>query len=190
MVGQTGRDDRVEDRARQVRRHPLDNYIGVRYLADVSVSDAEYQRLAQLRFGLRQFLAFSEKQARAAGLNPQQHQLLLAIRGAPSDDPPTIGALAERMILRHHSVVELVDRLEKSGLVRRAQGTADKRQMRVVILPAGKKVLERLSLVHRAELRKAGPTLVATLRALLQPARSVSAPNKQHRVPTKGSARP
>ena len=129
------------------------------------LSSADFRSLAEFRYQLRRFLAFSEEQARAVGLNPQQHQLLLVIRAA-APGSPTIGDLAERLILRHHSVVGLIDRLEQRELVRRSRSPEDRRQARVRITPAGERILHRLALAHRAELRRARPQLVAALQRL------------------------
>ena len=130
-----------------------------------TLSSADYRSLADFRHQLRQFLAFSEEQARAVGLNPQQHQLLLAIR-ASAPALPSIGDLADRLILRHHSVVGLVDRLEQRGLVRRTRSPDDRRQARVRITRGGERILHRLALAHRDELRRARPELVAALQRL------------------------
>src|SRR5689334_2883021 len=98
-------------------------------MPDRRVTAAEYRALAEFRYRVRCFLRFSEAAARSAGLAPQQHQLLLAVRGTRGNDAPTIGALAERLQLRHHSTVELVDRMEARGLVRRARRGGDRRQV-------------------------------------------------------------
>ena len=126
--------------------------------------DRDYRSLGDFRAELRQFLAFSEAQARRAGLTPQQHQLLLAVRASAS--APLVGALAERLVLRHHSTVELVDRLERRGLVRRVRAEADRRRAQVHLTARGGRVLARLTLAHRDELRRRAPSLVATLRRL------------------------
>lgn len=130
------------------------------------LTDADYRRLAELRFRLRSFLAFSEQEARAAGLNPQQHQLLLAVR-ASAPEAPTVGELAERLVLRHHSTVELVDRLEKKRFVRRTRESGDRRVASVHLTARGAQILARLSVVHRDELRTAGPDLAAALLAVI-----------------------
>jgi DNA-binding MarR family transcriptional regulator len=130
------------------------------------LTDADYGSLAEFRHQLRRFLAFSEVQARAVGLNPQQHQLLLAVRGFAAQ-PPTVGALADRLVLRHHSAVELVDRLERRGLVRRVQSAEDARRVLVHLTAAGARVLRRLSVEHREELRRTGPDLLQALLAVL-----------------------
>lgn len=127
---------------------------------------ADYRALAELRYQIRRFLRFSEQAARAAGLEPQQHQLLLAVKGLPEDRLPTIGELAERLQIQHHSAVGLVDRLEERGLVRRRQSGADRRQVIVDVTTEGEEVLRDLSLFHLAELRAAGPALVRALSEL------------------------
>jgi DNA-binding MarR family transcriptional regulator len=127
----------------------------------------QYRALAELRHQIRRFIVFSEGEARAAGLEPQQHQLLLAVKGLPEGQRPTIRVLAERLQLRHHSVVELIDRLVSHKLVARRRGDVDRREILVDVTPAGERLLRRLSLAHQAELRSAGPELVAALRPLL-----------------------
>ncbi|MBX7114243.1 MAG: MarR family transcriptional regulator [Myxococcaceae bacterium] len=129
------------------------------------LSEEEYEALAELRYQLRLFFAFSEAAAREAGLEPQQHQLLLAVRASP--EPPTIGQLAERLVLKHHSTVELVDRLADRGLVKRTRSTQDRRVAQVQATPKGKVLLEKLSLAHHAELRRAGPRLAKALTFVL-----------------------
>ncbi|HTS49928.1 MAG TPA: MarR family transcriptional regulator [Bryobacteraceae bacterium] len=132
----------------------------------MDLSLAEYRALAQFRYQIRRYLHFSEEQARSYGLEPQQHQLLLAIKGLPEGIQPTIGELADRLQLKHHSMVELVDRLEKHGYVTRASGTDDRRQVIVHLTRAGARVLRQLSLAHRSELDTAGPALSTALRSL------------------------
>lgn len=118
------------------------------------VTDAEYQLLAKFRRALRSFLYFSEQAAKDAGLTPAQHQLLLAIRGNESGEAPTIGEVAGWMRLRHHSTVELVDRAEAAGLVKRMQDTEDQRRQRLVLTRIGETKLAALSALHREELRR------------------------------------
>ncbi len=132
-----------------------------------SLSDADYQALAELRYRLRLFLSFSEEQARSVGLEPRQHQLLLAVRGLPDELRPTIGTLAERLVVKHHSLVEMIDRLEAIGLVRREPDKTDKRVVLVRITPRGVAMLDRLSLAHRDELAKTAPALVKALQELV-----------------------
>jgi DNA-binding MarR family transcriptional regulator len=127
---------------------------------------ADYRALAEFRYQLRRFLAFSEGAARAAGLEPRQHQLLLAVKGAPNGTEATIGDLAERLQIRHHSAVGLVDRMEMRGLVRRERVGADRRQVLVRLTPAGEKLLLRMSLSHRDELTSIAPALLRALHEL------------------------
>jgi DNA-binding MarR family transcriptional regulator len=130
------------------------------------VTDAEYRALAQFRRALRSFLHFSEEAAKAAGLTPSQHQLLLAIRGADTDEPPTIGEVADWMKLRHHSTVELVDRAEASGLVTRIPDPEDRRRQRLTLTDLGRTRLDALSTLHREELRRFREEGLAPLRSL------------------------
>jgi DNA-binding MarR family transcriptional regulator len=130
--------------------------------------DRDYAALADFRHQLRRFLAFSEARARSAGLEPRQHQLLLALRGLRADVQPSVGALAERLLLRPHTVVGLVDRLARRGLVRRARASGDRRRVHLELTRRGHDRLRSLSLAHRAELASAGPALVAALRKVLR----------------------
>lgn len=132
------------------------------------LNSLDYAALGEFRYRIRRFLHFSEEAARQEELEPQQHQMLLAIRAVADTEGPTIGALAEHLLIRHHSAVGLIDRLEERGLVARARGAADRRQVRVRLTPAGEGKLSRLSAIHSAELRSTGPSLVETLHALLQ----------------------
>jgi DNA-binding MarR family transcriptional regulator len=137
-------------------------------MQDLSLT--EYRALAEFRRNIRSFLYFSEEQVRAQGLEPQQHQLLLAIKGLPDGTSATIGELAERMLLKHHSMVELVNRLERHGYVRRSASRQDHRQVLVRLTPAGAGVLRKLSLAHHQELETAGPALARALRRLMRTA--------------------
>lgn len=127
----------------------------------------DYQALAELRYRVRRFLRFSEQAARAAGLEPQQHQLLLALKGLPDQHKHTISTLAERLQIEHHSTVELIDRLEERRLVRRARDKMDRRQVLITITPKGEDVLRDLSLHHLNELQSVGPDLMRVLNQLL-----------------------
>ena len=124
--------------------------------------------MAELRYQIRRFLRFSENAARQAGIEPQQHQLLLAVRGLPEVLKPTIGVLAERMQLQHHSTVELIDRLVERGFLFRLRSTDDKRQVLVKLTHNGEEFLKRLSLHHLQELQSAGPTFVKVLQSLIE----------------------
>jgi DNA-binding MarR family transcriptional regulator len=123
--------------------------------------------MAELRYQIRRFLRFSENAARQAGIEPQQHQLLLAVRGLPDGAKPTIGVLAERMQLQHHSTVELIDRLAERGFLVRLRATDDRRQVLVKLTRDGEAFLDRLSLHHLQELQSAGPRFVRVLQSLL-----------------------
>jgi DNA-binding MarR family transcriptional regulator len=129
---------------------------------------SDYESLAELRYQIRCFLSFSEQAARAAGLEPRQHQLMLSLKGLPQDVRPTIGELAKRLQIQHHSTVELVNRLSIAGYVRRKRDQDDRREVLLSLTPRGEKVLRELSLHHRAELRSAGPALVDALRRAMR----------------------
>ena len=131
-------------------------------------SQFDYETLAEFRYHIRRFLHFSEDAARAQGLNSQQHQLLLALKGLPAGTKPTVGALAERLQLRHHSTVELLDRLADRGHIARVSDPADRRAVLVRVTARGDAVLRKLTRVHRRELHTAGPLLLATLRKLVE----------------------
>jgi DNA-binding MarR family transcriptional regulator len=118
------------------------------------LTDSDYRTLAEFRHALRVVLRFSEEAARAEGLTPNQHQLLLAIRGYPGGDPPTIGDVADHLQLQHHSVVELVARAVEAGLVTRTVDADDRRRQRLALTVVGRRRLERLSAQHRDELRR------------------------------------
>jgi DNA-binding MarR family transcriptional regulator len=142
---------------------------------------ADYASLAELRYQIRRFLAFSEQAARAAGLEPRQHQLMLGLKGLPRTLRPTIGELAERLQVQHHSTVELVNRLSAAGYIRRTRAGEDRREVLLSLTAKGERVLRDLSLHHRAELRTAGPALVQALR------RAMRAPEAANGSPKKGA---
>jgi DNA-binding MarR family transcriptional regulator len=123
------------------------------------LAKADYERLAEFRYLLRSFLAFSETKAEESGLTPQQHQALLAIKGFPGRDQVTNGELAERLGIRHHSAVGLVDRLAKRSLVKRRGDDADRRLVLIGLTPEADALLGRLSLVHSDELKRLAPLL-------------------------------
>ena len=118
------------------------------------VTMADYRALAAFRRALRAFQHFSEEAARAAGLTPAQHQLLLVVKGADTVGPPSIGDIADALKLRHHSAVELVDRAVASGLVTRQPDPLDGRCQRLTLTPLGETKLAGLAALHREELRK------------------------------------
>jgi DNA-binding MarR family transcriptional regulator len=123
-------------------------------MQDKPLSSHDFQALAAFRAALRRFVRFSEDAARDAGLTPQQHQLLVAIRGHVGPEPPTVGELAEVLQIKHHSAVGLVDRVEQRGLARREPSTVDNRRVHVVITAAGEDVLRSLTTAHREEHRQ------------------------------------
>ena len=126
------------------------------------LSSADYEQLLRFRTGLRRFLRWSEEEATAVGLTPAQHQLLLAIRGHRDAAAPTIGDVADALLVRHHSAVGLVDRAETAGLVRRRVDRDDARVVRLVLTPVGARRLGHLTNAHLEELA----VLTSTLRPL------------------------
>jgi DNA-binding MarR family transcriptional regulator len=128
----------------------------------------DYRALAELRYQIRLFLSFSERAARDAGVEPQQHQLLLACKGLPPDSRPTIRALATRLCLEHNTVVQAIDKLEKLGYVRRERSGEDRREVLVEITPSGEALLAHLSVLHRDQLKVGGPALYAALGEILE----------------------
>jgi DNA-binding MarR family transcriptional regulator len=140
-----------------------------------SLTSADYESLAELRYQIRRFLHFSEQASRDAGLEPQQHQLILTLKGLPEGTSARIGELAERMQIQHHSTVELVNRLAAGGYVRRHRGGEDRREVLLSLTPKGEKILGELSLSHKAELRVRGPALVSALKRAMQISKSPNA---------------
>ncbi len=132
------------------------------------INTAEYQALAELRYRLRKFVGEGDSVARAAGLEPQQYMFLLALRGLPEGVEATIRTLADRLALKHHSVVELIDRLEAHGYVRRSRDRDDRRRVLVTLLPRGEKLLEQVARDRIGELRASGAALVNAISALLE----------------------
>ncbi len=128
---------------------------------------SDYRALAEFRYQIRRFLRFSEHAARHSGLEPRQHQLLLALKGLPEESEPTIGELARRLHVEHHSAVEMIDRLEKRRLVTRVRDDRDRRRVLIQLSGRGNSLLSTLSLLHREELRAAAPELVDALKALM-----------------------
>jgi DNA-binding MarR family transcriptional regulator len=141
------------------------------------MTPGEYRALAEFRYRIRVFLNGSEQAARTAGLEPQQYLLLLAVRGLPLGREASIRELADRMQLRHHSVVELVDRLEGRLLLRRERSRVDRRQVIVHLTPRGERIILRLAKQRLAELRTAAPALVRALNAIV-----TSSGASQHRT--------
>jgi len=129
---------------------------------------SDYQALAEFRYQIRRFLHFSEQVVKQAGLERGQYQLMLAIKGIPAGVRPRIRELANRMKIRHHSAVELVNRLEAGGFVQRTRAQDDRREVLLALTPKGEQVLAELALHHHDELRSAGPELVAALRRVMR----------------------
>ncbi len=128
-----------------------------------------YRGLAEFRYQIRRFLRFSEEAARAAGLEPQQHQLLLSVKGLPPGSRARIGEIAERLQIQHHSAVELTDRLEEGGYIQRKRSEEDRREVLVSLTPKAEKVLRELSMHHHEALQTYGPLLVKSLKKLIVP---------------------
>jgi DNA-binding MarR family transcriptional regulator len=154
------------------------------------ITSAEYRALAELRYRIRLFLREGDAVAHANGLEPQQYLLLLAIRGLPEGEEATVRTLAERLVLKHHSVVELIDRMELHGYVRRTRGREDRRRVLVSLLPRGERMLEQVAMHRISELRSNGHQLVRAIEELLQhtrgtqrrkKARNIAARRKQKR---------
>jgi DNA-binding MarR family transcriptional regulator len=130
------------------------------------ISDADYRALAEFRYQIRRFLRVSERAAREAGIEPQQHQLLLAIKGLPSDHTATVGEIAERLQIQHHSAVELINRSERRGVIRRTQNQSDRRLVVVELTAKGERLLRDLSVYHRTTLQSFALGLVKSLEEL------------------------
>ncbi|WP_404478532.1 MarR family winged helix-turn-helix transcriptional regulator [Novosphingobium sp. BL-52-GroH] len=129
---------------------------------EAELDDADYAALADLRFALRKFQAFSDERATQEGLTPQQHQALLALRAAPIDDA-TVGFVARRLLLKPHSATGLIDRLEKQGYVTRHSNDDDRRRAQLRLTPQASEILSKLSCAHRDEIRRLGPLLTEML---------------------------
>ena len=148
----------------------MEVYIALRYSCTVvkEITTAEYQALSELRYRIRKFVGEGDAVARSAGLEPQQYLLLLALRGLPGGVEATIRTLADRLALKHHSAVELIDRLEAHGYVRRSRSRDDRRRVLVALLPKGEKLLEQVARDRIGELRASGAALVKAISALLE----------------------
>jgi len=144
-------------------RYKSTNVVALSDARRFQVSDADYATLAAFRAALRRFLRISEDLAHGLGLTPQQHQAMLAIRGFPGGEAPTVGQLATRLQVNHNSAVGLVTRLVKQGYVRRQASKQDLRRMHVSLTPKGHGVLDKLTEAHRIELRSLGPEITRLL---------------------------
>lgn len=141
-----------------------------------ALTDNDYRRLAELRYGLRSFLHWSAKQARRAGLTPTQHQLLLAIRASEQERGPTVSDVAAVLLVRHHSAVELVDRAQDAGLIARERDPDQQSMVRLRLTALGAAKLESLSELHLRELAQLAPTMRVLLEAIDDTERALSAP--------------
>jgi DNA-binding MarR family transcriptional regulator len=143
------------------------------------LTPSDYEGLAEFRYQIRQFLHFSERAVQAAGMEKQQYQLLLAIKGIPEGVRPRIRELAERMQIQHHSAVELINRMEAKGYVRREPAQEDRREVLLCLTAKGERVLAELARYHYEELKSAGPRLVTALQRLQIAARSRPAKSRK-----------
>jgi DNA-binding MarR family transcriptional regulator len=171
-----------------VRKPRVAAYIALRYTGGMAaeITTAEYRALAELRYLIRKFVGEGDAVARAAGLEPQQYLLLLALRGLPEGEEATIRTLADRLALKHHSAVELIDRLETHGYVRRSRSRDDRRRVLVTLLPRGEKLLEQVARDRIGELRASGAALVNAISALLEK----GGPSAAKKKPTVGTRDP
>lgn len=144
-------------------------------ITDLDLSPEQYRDLAEFRRQIRLFLHFSELTAKEHSIEPQQHQLLLAVHGLPEGVKPTIREISERLCIQHHSAVELANRLEAKGAITRIPGPEDKREVWLRLTPAGRGVLRRLALDHRVELERSGPELARALSSVLRHSRKATA---------------
>jgi DNA-binding MarR family transcriptional regulator len=131
-------------------------------------SRARFRVLEDFRYEIRRFLSFSEHAAREAGIEPQQHQALLSIKAAGREKAVTVGSLAARLLLQHHSTVELSERLEKKGWIRRERSGSDRREVVLTLTDRGEELLDRLSALHRVELQTNGPRLLKALQDVMK----------------------
>lgn len=146
-----------------------------------SVSSGQFRALSEFRYQIRRFQHRSGEAARALGLEPQQYQLLLAVKGFYGEGRgPTIGFLAERLQVRHHSAVELIDRMETRGMVHRLPAERDRRQVIVALSDAAEQVLKDLAAQHIAEIQQIGPKLVAALQQVLESESDARTGGREH----------
>ncbi|HKW75559.1 MAG TPA: MarR family winged helix-turn-helix transcriptional regulator [Terriglobales bacterium] len=145
------------------------------------LAPAEYVALAEFRYQLRRYLRYMEEEARANGHHPQQYQLLLAIKGLPKGKEPTVSALAERMQMNHNSMVGLINRCEKRGLIRRSQSNYDRRQVTLAITRQGDLVLRQQANASRNELGSISPILFDSLERLMKSRLKKSSPKEPRR---------
>lgn len=155
-----------------------------------NISTTKYRALAELRYRIRQFLQEGDAAARKSDLEPQQYLMLLAIRGLPPGEEPTISTLAGRLALKHHTVVEMTDRLEVHGLVRRMHGNSDRRKVQVLLLPRGESLLEQVARRRLGELRATGAALAEAIETLVGRKGKRQRISKRHILKTKSKVNP
>jgi DNA-binding MarR family transcriptional regulator len=158
--------------------------------AIADLDTAEYRLLAEFRYQIRRYMHFSENAARAHGLEPRQYQLLLAVRGMPADRQPTIGEVARRLFLKHHTTVELVDRMVKLDVVRRERSMEDAREVRIRLTEKGQSVLRQLVILHRREIETRGAELARALSDAVAnplPGRETAVEQNQEAEPVAGT---
>ena len=144
-----------------------------------NLSIADYQALAEFRYQIRKFLHFSDSAIEGAGLERSQYQLMLTIKGMPDGVRPRIRDIADRMLIQHHSAVELIDRLETGGYVRRERGQNDRREVLLALTAKGERILGQLALHHHEELQNAAPKLVGALRRVTRERRHDEGPPRR-----------
>jgi DNA-binding MarR family transcriptional regulator len=157
-------------------------YIALRYtLIDMKcrITTCQYRALAELRYRIRHFVQESDASARRSNLEPQQYLMLLTIRGLPEGSESTVGALAERLALKHHSTVELIDRLELQGLVHRSRSVIDRREVRVSLSTGGARLLEQVATQRLGELRSSGAALADAINSLVHRSKRALGGRKQ-----------
>lgn len=135
-----------------------------------------YKLMAEFRYQIRRFLRCSEETARAGGLEPQQYQLMLSLKGMPDDVRPRIGEVAQRLQIQHHSTVELVDRLARRGLIKRRRSESDRREVFLELSARGDKLLQEMALRHWEEYRELAPDLVVSLKKVIRETQTGSGP--------------
>jgi DNA-binding MarR family transcriptional regulator len=135
-----------------------------------------YKLMAEFRYQIRRFLRFSEDTSRSGGLEPQQYQLMLALKGLAPDVRPRVGEIAERLQIQHHSTVELVDRLARRGLIKRRRSDSDRREVLLELTPRGDKVIQEMALRHWAEYRELAPDLIVSLKKVIRETRTDNGP--------------
>ncbi len=145
--------------------------------------------MAEFRYQLRRFLHASQLAAEKMGLRPQQYQVLQCVVGMPDGIVPTIVNVARRMLLKHNSAVELVDRAIEKGLLRRAADSADHRRILLHVTPQGERILASLAAIHARELKQSGPELVRALDCILHPKSRHAAPSRETTRPRKAVTR-